>query len=365
MTSLKRKTFRHRKWPIVLFCVVFLVITTLTSGGFEIYRIASAMLEGGIIRSKSQENIDSAAIVTSDMSSETQKGNSTDTTPTYPRLHGVVGVLSAEDHVQLRQMQRQTWMQDSRNFYPDRTLYIYFLLDRPSRALLEEQELHGDLIFLNAPDSGWAVRFGRKLYLWYTVAYRLHPDASFVIKMDDDCVVCTNRMWPYVWSHLSPTMYMGWQNHFLEFEELLRQRHQRRQQIFRTSENVTGTPSRFSYPRVTFEFRIDEYFIVLGHELWSRIVRREYCENPLTCNQTSQLYDTNFGGSSLANWLSIYDDVDWYPFNRLTWMVSRNTAPNQTHALQFTCPNYLLVHPVKDPEHVVPIYNQSGISEGS
>ena len=117
--------------------------------------------------------------------------------------------------------------------------------------------------------------------------------------------------------------------------------------------------SSSSSQRVTFEFRMDEYFVVLGRELWLRLLQREFCEEQdenlvvNKCNQTTQLYDTNFGGSSLANWLSIYDDVDWYPINRHTYMQSRRMAPKQTHALQFTCPNYILVHPVKDPKYVI------------
>ena len=193
MKSQHVTTSRRRPFPIGLICVTILVIaTTLSLEGLDIARFrftTEAVVDGDTIRWSSQGNIGNPINNTIDRAN--LQSDNENISPFPPTLHGVVGVLSAKENWKLRMRQRETWIEDSRNLFPRQILYIYFLLDRPDPALLEEQEHHGDIIFLNTPEMGRAVRFGRKLYLWYSVAYRLHPNASFVIKMDDDCVICS------------------------------------------------------------------------------------------------------------------------------------------------------------------------------
>jgi hypothetical protein len=124
--------------------------------------------------------------------------------------HGVVGILSSsfEKNQHLRMAQRSAWVKDAAKY----DVHVYFLIDQESPEIEKEQKLYGDIIFLNASYSGRAVRFGEKLYNWYAIAEKLHPEASFVAKVDDDCVVCSNVMWPHVWKNVQSRSYMGWQH---------------------------------------------------------------------------------------------------------------------------------------------------------
>lgn len=242
---------------------------------------------------------------------------------------GVVGVLSAGGVANklLRIAQRETWVKDSSKY----NVQTLFLFDNPTPELLAEQDEYQDVVFLNATYSGRAVRFGEKLFNWFKIAQDRYPNAAFVGKIDDDCVVCTDQMWPFVWNNLSPTDYIGWQHNFVE---------------------------SYDHHKVLAWLRHDEYFVLVGSELVSRITSREYCHDLRGCDKNVSLFDTNYGGTSLGQWLSIYDDVEVRPINNKTANATV-IKPNMKHAWPGTCPTYVTIHPVKSAKEIARVYNFS------
>ena len=251
-------------------------------------------------------------------------------------VYGVVGILSSDDGIDRRQAQRDTWVKDSLREYP---LKIYFLLDRETNETLKEQWEHSDIIFLNSTYSGRAVRFGEKLSNWYKMALEMHEDAEFVVKMDDDAVICTHQLWPWVFQRIHRKSYMGWL-HGYPFIPL------------RTAiGDEPGVTEQQAYSRM------DELFLVLGKDHWERIAAREYCHDLTQCNKTTQLYDTNYGGSSLKYWLSVYDDVHFQPMNGLITHDCKRYFRDETCPPIMACPHLLIVHPVKDSKSMMEAYH--------
>ena len=52
--------------------------------------------------------------------------------------------------------------------------------------------------------------------------------------------------------------------------------------------------------------RADEMFLMIGRELMDEILSRKYCRHSSRkiCDELNQLFDTDYGGSSLSVWLS-------------------------------------------------------------
>jgi Galactosyltransferase len=257
--------------------------------------------------------------------------------------YGVAGVLSSSSpgYEYKRMAQRATWGKDA----PLYNVKVYFLIDQPDPSLDKEQMLYGDIIYINATYSGRAVRFGEKLYLWYKIAQTLHPDAAFVAKLDDDCVICSNVMWPFVWEHVTPTSYIGWMHKF--------------------NKGFNKTNATEARNQIGTWYRMDEFFVVIGKALVGGLARRRYCHNTTTapCNKETDLFDTNYGGTSLGLWLHAYRDVlnittlneiSQHPRDQFPMLMPRNR-----HPLHYTCPQYPYVHYVKDPLAHFPIYNNS------
>ena len=122
--------------------------------------------------------------------------------------HGVVGIISRDADLDLRDGQRRTWVCANLSSAP--RVVVRFLLDRPSNATLEEAATRRDVLFLHAQFSGRGVRFGEKMYLWLMLSRKLFPDAAWVAKVDSDVYICAARMWPFVWHHWTPRVYLGW-----------------------------------------------------------------------------------------------------------------------------------------------------------
>jgi Galactosyltransferase len=256
--------------------------------------------------------------------------------------YGVVGVLSssAAGYQYKRMAQRATWVKDA----PLYNVKVYFLIDRPDPGLDKEQALYGDLVYINATYSGRAVRFGEKLYLWYKLAHALHPDAAFVAKVDDDCVVCSNVMWPFVWDHVTPTSYLGWMHNY--------------------NKGFNKTNATEAGLQIGSHYRMDEFFVVVGQAIVERLAKRRYCHTiSKTCNNKKGLIDTNFGGKSLALWLHPYrnllnvttlNDISQHPSLQFPMVLMKNRNP-----MHYVCPRFPYVHYVKDPLAHSPIYNNS------
>ena len=87
----------------------------------------------------------------------------------------VVGILSADFNLKLRNAARETWLSYG--------LFRYkFLLDNETPELLEEQEKYGDILFIESKYSGKAYRFGEKLYRWLKYAVEHFSDAELIVK---------------------------------------------------------------------------------------------------------------------------------------------------------------------------------------
>ena len=293
-------------------------------------------LRAGLYTNTSLQSCVNSSLSTTTTTATIAKTNTTESTIDKKKeVYGVVGILSSDGGRDKRQAQRDTWVKDSLRDYP---LRIYFLLDRETDETLKEHQEHSDMIFLNSTYSGRAVRFGEKLANWYKIALKMHKDAEFVIKMDDDAVVCTHQLWPWLFQRIHRKSYMGWLHGYPHIP-------------LRTAiSNEPGVTEQQAYSRM------DELFVVLGKDHWKRIAARDYCHNVTQCNKTTQLYDTNYGGTSLRDWLASYDDVHFQPMNGLITHDCKTYYNDETCPPIMACPHLLIVHPVKDPKSMREAY---------
>ena len=100
----------------------------------------------------------------------------------------IIGIVSADRKVSQRNAQRETWL--SSGLFPYR-----FLLDRKTPELELENEKFGDIVFLNATHSGYAVAYGEKLDIWFKYAMEHFPNRTLYGKVDDDVFVCAEEMY--------------------------------------------------------------------------------------------------------------------------------------------------------------------------
>ena len=268
------------------------------------------------------------------------------------RKYGVVGILSTSnpDNQYMRMAQRYTWVKDAAAY----NIKVYFLIDREpdqeNSYLAEESKIYGDIVYLGATYTGRAIRFGQKLHLWYKKALSMHPDASFVAKVDDDCVVCTHVMWPFVWEKITPMSYLGWMHQYEEYKKWQEQ-----------SDKSTRKPFH-----IGGKYRIDEFFVIVGSKLLKFLADAEYCddEDENVCKTSNKLHDTNYGGTSLGNWIGRYEgEVEITTLNEVSPHRTILKVPTK-NVLHFTCSsgNITHVHPVKNPHAFLPIYtNNVGI----
>ena len=125
----------------------------------------------------------------------------------------VVGLLSADFNYGLRMAQRKTWL--------TRVPFVEFrfLLDNPTAELLEEQNLHHDIVFLNATFTGAKSGLGEKLFNWYRYAVGMFPDIPLIAKADDDVYVCEEQMHQLLQRINHPRLYAGWSHSAKEWKK--------------------------------------------------------------------------------------------------------------------------------------------------
>ncbi|KAK3581373.1 hypothetical protein CHS0354_016219 [Potamilus streckersoni] len=219
----------------------------------------------------------------------------------------IIGILSANGNRALRNAQRQTWISTLKQDLPLAVEYK-FVLDRPTQEALDEHDRERDIVFLNSSYSGYAVKFGEKLFGWFKYVAEHNHEATIVAKMDDDVFLCTKQMIARLNELKHTRLYYGWQ-------------HQK------------GI------------VRIDEMFVVLGIDLVMRISQRRICSAKESECEKSELVDTNWGGTSLGRWLSAYDDVITVPDNANIIHYHRGQKPSLDIRKEDNfCQKYLLYH---------------------
>ncbi|XP_021340537.1 uncharacterized protein LOC110441659 [Mizuhopecten yessoensis] len=206
-----------------------------------------------------------------------------DTYDRRPRL--ILGILTPATNMNYRNAQRSTWlstMQRSQSELPFKITYK-FLIDQPTKETIVENNNYNDIVFLNVTSHGRATKFGEKLYVWFKYIHEQYPDALLGAKLDDDVFLCVLQIFKRLDQLKSSKLYYGWTH---------------------------GAGSH-----VKIETRVDEMFLVVGKDLLERIAKRRYCTGT-KCNTSENLIDLDYGDTSLATWLSIYDDIDYRSDNK-------------------------------------------------
>ena len=230
--------------------------------------------------------------------------------PNPSRCEYLLGILTIPSHSSLRSAMRNSWITD----LPKHVCYA-FLYDKPGYIPVEEKF---DSISINATHEGKAVRFGEKIYRYYSYV-KNNPkleNVKFVVKMDDDAVLCPRQLFEYLdVNNLTTKSYLGW---------------------FHNIETWNS--------KVDYDHGADEMFVLLGRDLVNRIINKTYCEldSKKDCDSLGQLYDTNYGGTSLGIWLSTMTDLNPLPMNDVFDHMNSNKRlkPEKT----------LLFHTAKTPK---------------
>ncbi|XP_063405764.1 uncharacterized protein LOC134689724 [Mytilus trossulus] len=193
------------------------------------------------------------------------------------RSHIVLGILSGGKNILFRDTQRGTWIKTMLRLHkvlPFKITYK-FLLDEPSSESIKENALNHDIVYLNVSHHGRAVKFGEKIYVWWKYIHKVYPDALMGAKIDDDAFICVPEMFHRLDTLKSGNLYYGWRHG--------KEKH------------------------VDIDNRIDEMFLVLGKDLISLVSNRTYC-GERKCKNKDELIETNYGGNSMGDWLSVYKD---------------------------------------------------------
>ena len=183
---------------------------------------------------------------------------------------------------------------------------VYFLLD--NHVVGKEKSINdigaNDILYLNSTFSGRANHFGEKLYRWFKLSRYMHPNARYIGKIDDDVIFCLRHVYANILQvdQGSGLIYYGWQHQY-----------------------DNGSNTEWQSVRTSMhKFRLDEFFIVVGHKLVSRIIERPYvgcmphnCNSTIILNGNNTIFDWDYAGVSLGHWLSIYPDVRFYPMNHM------------------------------------------------
>ena len=227
----------------------------------------------------------------------------------------LLGILTVPGHLDLRNFARSSWIKD----LPNHVCYI-FLYDKSN--YIPENETY-DSLSLNSKFEGYAVRFGEKLYNFYSCVQnnKIFSNVRYVVKMDDDVVLCSRQLF-YFFNHayINLKTYAGWFHNIGE-------------------------------PNISYHKRADEGFVMLGLDLVARIASKDYCyhNNQKICDSFGQLFDTNYGGTSLGIWLSEINDVDVFPLNNIL----KHSNANKGLKTEDT----LIYHPTKTVNKAKKIYN--------
>ncbi|XP_060066987.1 uncharacterized protein LOC132547235 [Ylistrum balloti] len=228
--------------------------------------------------------------------------------------HIVLGMLTPHMNTKYRDGQRSTWIstiQQLDSELPFRITYK-FLIDRPTNDTILENKKYNDIVFLNATSEGRGVKFGEKMFLWFKYIYENFPDAVLGAKVDDDTFLCVPQIFTRLDALKSSTLYYGW--------------------------------SHGEGRRVNEDTRMDEMFVVLGRDLIERIANRMYC-NGSKCDPNIDLIDTDYGGTSIGSWLSIYNDIDYRrDNNRIVHMGRGKEDIIMEYVKPDFCSKYVLNH---------------------
>ena len=228
----------------------------------------------------------------------------------------LLGILTVPAHLDLRNFARRSWIND----LPKHVCYV-FLYDKSN--YISKDEIY-DGVSLNSKYEGRAVRFGEKLYNFYSYVQnmKIFNTVRYVVKMDDDVVLCPKQLFQF-FNHtgINAKTYAGW---FHNIEQ----------------------------PNISRHKRADECFVMLGRSLVTSIMSKEYCyhNNQETCDSFGQRFDTNYGGTSLGIWLSEIRDVHPFPLNNMLEHFNsfNGLKPEET----------LIYHPTKTVNEAQKVYNK-------
>ena len=224
--------------------------------------------------------------------------------------------MTIPSHLDLRTFARSSWIKD----LPNHVCYA-FLYDEPNH--ISENETF-DGISLDSKYEGRAVRFGKKLYRFFSYVQNSETfnNVQYVVKMDDDVVLCPTQLFQFFNnSGINSKTYAGW------FHNIDR-------------------------PTVSYHKRADEAFVMLSRMLIARIISKEYCndDNQEKCDSLGQRFDTNYGGTSLGIWLSDINDVDALLMNNVI-------EHNMTYVVDHLNPkDTFIYHPAKTVKRAQEVY---------
>ena len=230
----------------------------------------------------------------------------------------MLGILTVPTNLARRNSIRKSWLKD----VPSNVCYA-FLYDK--REYIPQQEQF-DGISLNASHEGYGVRFAEKLFRYYSYVVNNTnlKYVKYIVKMDDDVVLCPKQLFEYLdGSDLTEKSYAGW------FHEM----------------NTWNS-------QIDSHHRSDEMFVLLGRDLVTRIASKTYCEHEKKskCDSLGQLYDTgDWAGTSLGVWLSQMKDINPLPMNDVFDHYSNYHYRTKE---RLKPENTLLFHPARTPEKV-------------
>ena len=228
----------------------------------------------------------------------------------------MIGILTVEKNCYRRQVLRSTILNN--------TLFSYkFLFDRATPKIIEEQKIYNDIVILNTKFTGRANRFGEKLYKWYKYAADHFFEYKLIAKSDDDVFICPESLMNDLLEESNrinwPNLYYGWMWNQGKDKEIKKS-------------NTDGKILKTSAPdlsikKINHEIKMDEFFVILGQNLVSKIASKTYClDSRLSyCQNHKKLYDTNFGGSSLGYWLNEIQSESEKSFNNSVYTVISNS----------------------------------------
>ena len=155
----------------------------------------------------------------------------------------VIGVLSRTGNTCFRDALRMTLIRKAKA-YNAMEVKVFFLLDKQTPELIAEQNVHGDIVFMNTIVKGWKLWLGVIFYYWLKYVMDRFPDVSMLGRMDDDVFLCTPQI----------------------FERLQKVKHDMLYYGYPTSDQMCPTKDC-----------VDDMFIIMGKTLVSRIVQRSLC----------------------------------------------------------------------------------------
>lgn len=234
-----------------------------------------------------------------------------------PRPLVVMGIYSDNEYRERRDTLRNTWigtMKKMDRHLPFKIIYKFFL-DKNTTLTDEENEIYKDIMYLHVPEQGYAKKFGRKMFVLLNYIYQVHPEAYLGIRIDDDVFLCVPQIFQRLDELKSPNLYYGW-------------RHGKRDVM---------EPSVW----------IDEMFLVLGKNIMKWVSNQTYCGS-FICEEEA-LQDTDYGDTSLRNWITEYKDIDFHSDNERIKHIRINAdSKNWTNYVTLDyCETNVVFHNVK------------------